>query len=129
MRRAQDRARSATFKNSGAWSATIKLRALGELKLARDEHVPAKRADFFFFKKCFENDQIRFNWKYFVENSNFEVWSLTISKPTFKSTIDSVNDFLENLRHCRVTYISPLKGTLAAPLLCFAVRFSIRRRI
>ena len=39
MRRAQDRARS----------ATIKLRALGALKLARearDENVPAKRADF-----------------------------------------------------------------------------------
>ena len=57
MRRAQDRARSATFKNSGARSepikyygarsATIKLRALGALKLARDENVPAKRADFF----------------------------------------------------------------------------------
>ena len=39
MRRAQDRARS----------ATIKSRALGALKLAseaRDENVPAKRADF-----------------------------------------------------------------------------------
>ena len=49
MRRAQDRARSATFKNSGARSATIELRALGALKLAseaRDENVPAKRADF-----------------------------------------------------------------------------------
>ena len=42
--------RSATFKNSGARSATIKSRALGALKLARearDENVPAKRADFF----------------------------------------------------------------------------------
>ena len=41
MRRAQDRARS----------ATIKSRALGALKLAseaRDENVPTKRADFFF---------------------------------------------------------------------------------
>ena len=60
MRRAQDRARSArsrkngarsaTFKNSGARSATIESRALGALKLAseaRDENVPAKRADFF----------------------------------------------------------------------------------
>ena len=40
MRRAQDRARS----------ATIESRALGALKLAReacDENVPAKRADFF----------------------------------------------------------------------------------
>ena len=37
MRRAQDRARS----------ATIKSRALGALKLARDENVPVKRADFF----------------------------------------------------------------------------------
>ena len=40
MRRAQDRARS----------ATIKSRTLGALKLAseaRDENVPAKRADFF----------------------------------------------------------------------------------
>ena len=43
-------ARSATFKNSGARSATIESRALGALKLARearDENVPAKRADFF----------------------------------------------------------------------------------
>ena len=38
MRRAQDRARS----------ATIKSRALGAFKLARDENVPAKRADFFY---------------------------------------------------------------------------------
>ena len=41
MRRAQDRARS----------ATIESRALGALKLARearDENVPAKRADFFY---------------------------------------------------------------------------------
>ena len=36
MRRAQDRAQS----------AMIKLRALGALKLASDENVPAKRADF-----------------------------------------------------------------------------------
>ena len=62
MRRAQDPARSATFKNSGARSATIEYygarsvtiesRALGALKLAseaRDENVPAKRADFFLF--------------------------------------------------------------------------------
>ena len=71
MRRVQDRARSArsrkigarsaTFKKSGERSATIeyygarsamiKLRALGALKLAseaRDENVPAKRADFFY---------------------------------------------------------------------------------
>ena len=48
MRRAQDRARSATFKNSGARSATIESRALGALKLASDENVPVKRADFFF---------------------------------------------------------------------------------
>ena len=70
MRRAQDRAqsassrkneaRSATFKNFGARSATIEYygarsatiesRALGALKLAseaRNENVPAKRADFF----------------------------------------------------------------------------------
>ena len=49
MRRAQDRARSATFKSSGTRSATIKSRALGALKLAseaRDENVPAKRVDF-----------------------------------------------------------------------------------
>ena len=75
MRRAQDRARSArsrkdgarsaTFKNSGARSATIEYygarsatiesRALGALKLARearDENVPAKRADFL-FNYCF----------------------------------------------------------------------------
>ena len=50
MQRAQDRARSATFKNSGAPCATIESRALGALKLAseaRNENVPAKRADFF----------------------------------------------------------------------------------
>ena len=61
MRRAQDRARSATFKNSGARSATIELRALGAHKLARkarNENVPAKRADFFYWlfsqKHCIE---------------------------------------------------------------------------
>ena len=50
MRRAQDRARSARFRKNGARSATIELRALGALKLAseaRNENVPAKRADFF----------------------------------------------------------------------------------
>ena len=44
MRRAQDRARS----------MTIKSRALGALKLARearDENVPAKRADFFHYEQ------------------------------------------------------------------------------
>ena len=44
MRRAQDRARS----------ATIESRAPGALKLARearDENVPAKRADFFLYKE------------------------------------------------------------------------------
>ena len=59
MRRAQDRARSAksrkngarsaTIEYYGARSATIESRALGALKLAseaRDENVPAKRADF-----------------------------------------------------------------------------------
>ena len=49
MRRAQERARSATFKNYGARSATIESRAVGALKLAseaRNENVPAKRADF-----------------------------------------------------------------------------------
>ena len=43
MRRAQDRARS----------ATIESRALGALKLAREarnENVPARRADFFYLK-------------------------------------------------------------------------------
>ena len=51
MRRAQDRARSARSRMIGARSATIKSRALGALKLARearDENVPAKRADFFY---------------------------------------------------------------------------------
>ena len=50
MQRAQDRARSARSRRNGARSATIELRALGALKLAseaRDENVPAKRADFF----------------------------------------------------------------------------------
>ena len=52
MRRAQDRARSARSSKNGARSATIKSRALGALKLAsgaRDENVPAKRADFFYY--------------------------------------------------------------------------------
>ena len=52
MRRAQDRARSARSRKNGVRSATIKLRALGALKLAREaryENVPAKRADFFNF--------------------------------------------------------------------------------
>ena len=50
MRRAQDRARSARSRKNGARSATIESRVLGALKLARearDENVPAKRADFF----------------------------------------------------------------------------------
>ena len=50
MRRAQDQARSARSRKNGARSATIESRALGALKLARearDENVPAKRADFF----------------------------------------------------------------------------------
>ena len=50
MCRAQDRARSARSRKNGARSAMIKSRALGALKLAseaRDENVPAKRADFF----------------------------------------------------------------------------------
>ena len=45
-------AQSATFKNSGARSATIESRALGAPKLARearDENMPAKRADFLYF--------------------------------------------------------------------------------
>ena len=52
MRRAQDRARSARSRKNGARSAAIASRALGALKLARearDENVPAKRADFLFF--------------------------------------------------------------------------------
>ena len=52
MRRAQDRARSVRFRKNGARSATIESRALGALKLAseaRNENVPAKRADFCFF--------------------------------------------------------------------------------
>ena len=65
MQRAQDRAwsaksrkngaRSATMEYHGARSATIKSRALGALKLAseaRDENVPAKRADFLIFVYC-----------------------------------------------------------------------------
>ena len=51
MRRAQDRARSARSRKNGARSATIKSRALGALKLARDENVPAKRADFLYLKE------------------------------------------------------------------------------
>ena len=50
MRGAQDRARSTRSRKNGARSATIKSRALGAPKLARearDENVPAKRADFF----------------------------------------------------------------------------------
>ena len=50
MRIAQDRARSARSRKNGARSATIESRALGAIKLAseaRNENVPAKRADFF----------------------------------------------------------------------------------
>ena len=53
MRRVQDRARSARSRKNGARSATTESRALGALKLAseaRDENVPAKRADFFFYE-------------------------------------------------------------------------------
>ena len=49
MRKAQDRARSARSRKNGARSATIESRTLGALKLAseaRNENVPAKRADF-----------------------------------------------------------------------------------
>ena len=49
MRRGQDRARS----------ATIKSRALGELKVARearDENVPAKRADFLIYFLTYSNN-------------------------------------------------------------------------
>ena len=45
----ENRARSARSGKNGARSVTIKSRALGALKLAseaRDENVPAKRADF-----------------------------------------------------------------------------------
>ena len=49
MRRAQDRARSARSRKNGARSAMIESRALGALKLASDENVPAKRADFFHY--------------------------------------------------------------------------------
>ena len=50
MLRAQDRAQSARSRKNGARSATIESRAPSALKLARkarDENVPAKRADFF----------------------------------------------------------------------------------
>ena len=63
MRRAQDRARSATIEYHGARSATIKSRAQGALKLAseaRDENVPAKRADFFIYNRInYKNLNIR----------------------------------------------------------------------
>ena len=61
MRWAQNRARSATFQNCGAWSTTIKSRALGALKLAseaRGENVPAKRADLFFYSFILSNINI-----------------------------------------------------------------------
>ena len=54
MRRAQDRARIARSRKNGGRSATIESRALGALKLAseaRNENVPAKRADFFYYFK------------------------------------------------------------------------------
>ena len=53
MRRAQDRARSARSRKNGARSATTEsrsnLRAKRAAREARDENVPAKRADFFNF--------------------------------------------------------------------------------
>ena len=59
MRRAQDRARS----------ATIKSRALGALKLASDENVPAKRADFFLLAsyQILKNDVILINYGSFFQ--------------------------------------------------------------
>ena len=53
-RKIKDRARSARFKQNRAQSVTIESRLLSALKLASDENVPAKRAEFFFtfFPKC-----------------------------------------------------------------------------
>ena len=65
MRRVQDRARSARSRKNGARSATIKSRALGALKLAneaRDENVPAKRADFSIFNEY--NDEYIYPCQY-----------------------------------------------------------------
>ena len=45
---------SATFEYFGARSATIESRALGTLKLASDENVPAKRSDFFYFENGYK---------------------------------------------------------------------------
>ena len=50
MRKIQDRARSARFKQNAAQSATIESHALGALKLTsevRDENVPSIHADIF----------------------------------------------------------------------------------
>ena len=70
MRRAQDRARSARSRKIGARSATIKSRALGALKLAseaRDENVPAKRADFLIsFYNFICNVYLNYNHTYTV---------------------------------------------------------------
>ena len=97
MPRAQDRARSArsrkngarsaTFKNSGARSATIEYygarsatiesRVLGALKLAseaRNENVPAKRADFLCLVPLFRKVFFFFNFSTFMyfKTKNFE---------------------------------------------------------
>ena len=61
MRRTQDRARSARSRMNEARSATIESRALGAPRLARearDENVPAKRADVFY---CSQKNCVFFN--------------------------------------------------------------------
>ena len=63
MRRAQDRARS----------ATIKSRALGALKLARDENVPAKRADFFFWGTLKTNKNMQCFFVSFYSTKAFHI--------------------------------------------------------
>ena len=59
MWRAQERTRSTRSRKNGAQSATIKSRALGALKLASDENVPAKRADFLIYFCIYEQSITR----------------------------------------------------------------------
>ena len=83
MRRAQDRARSARSRKNGARSATIKSRALGALKIARearDQNVPAKRADFFFcVRQIWLKPSFQFDLHKSLSNPNMKFY-ITVGK-------------------------------------------------
>ena len=87
MRRAQDRARSARSRKFGARSATIKSRALGALKLVRDENVPAKRADFLNLDPS-KNNSSAYYLSLFLEFLKFIVYSRKAWTREWSSTLE-----------------------------------------